>query len=254
MVANAESISSHVLSVYAANGGKIHHLGSAIALAIENRFALMTAAHLLESGRSAEQFFVLSRDFHKTVSLNRRFLKSSDDGDLAIAGLKDTEFRTLSVSSISYKEFLTLPPAVKGRGVGTVGWPNTKNEINQHRKLSPTPMFVSGPSVRAADIDCAEELDRKFVYQRYRPKEAIGQDGVAINAPKLRGLSGGLTVDLGDPLDSNSLLGGGAFPNWHPVGILTDFDSKAKVIRSTRPHEFLRSCIENNQLPSLFGG
>tara|TARA_R110001606_G_scaffold391096_1_gene558577 strand:- start:428 stop:1069 length:642 start_codon:yes stop_codon:yes gene_type:complete len=210
----------------------------------------MTAAHLLESGRNANAFAVLSQDFRNFVFLDRRFLKSADDGDLAIAGLEDAEYLQLGAAAVRYEDFFHLPPLLKGRGLASIGWPNTKNEISQYKKLSPAAMLVSGPSVTASDIGQADEFDRKFVYQRYRPKESIDEKGFGINPPKLRGLSGGLTVDLGNPLDPQSLVGG-EVPKWHPVGILTEFDRHSKVIRSTRPHEFLRYCVESEVFSSL---
>jgi len=251
VTAVAGKLSNTVLSIYAAvRPNRIEHLGSGIVLSIRDRYYLLTAAHLVESGRAAEDFFLLSRGFDYPVSLSRRFLKSADDGDLAISTLSEMEVSKLHADVLNFEDFFVIPPVIKGRGIATIGWPNTKNEISAYRKLTPTQMLISGPSVTATDIKLEEKLDSHFVYQRYRPKDCIDQSGDGMNSPKLNGLSGGLTIDLGSPLEEPALAHDEGI-SWHPVGILTMYDQVEKVVRSTRPHHFLRACIESHQLTEL---
>lgn len=240
-----------VLSIYALlPGEKIEHLGSGIVGSIRGKNFLLTAAHLVESGRKAIDFVLLSENANHFVSLSRRFLKSSDDGDLAICALTESDMNILGARGLDLSLFLSIPPVTKGRGVATIGWPNSKNELSRYKKITPTQMLISGPSITAADLGLAPEIDQRFAYQRYRTNDCFDETGSSRNPPKLRGLSGGLTVDVGDPFDFAGLSGNSG-ANWHPIGIFTDHPKNGNHVRSSRPWKFLSDCIQSPDFQNL---
>ena len=109
-------------------------------------------------------------------------------------------------------------------------------------------MPVSGPQKTAADLDLAEICDATYVFQKYHPKETVDAAFTQVNPPKLKGLSGGVTLDLGHPLDSD--ISSGAKPTRiHSVGICTKYDSSLRVIQSTRPGHFIREVVESGSFP-----
>lgn len=217
---------------------------------IRGKTFLLTAAHLVESGRKAIDFVLLSENADNFVSLSRRFLKSSDDSDLAICALTEGDMEILGVRGLDFALFLSIPPVMKGRGIATIGWPNSKNEISRYKKITPTQMLISGPSITAEDLGLAREIDQRFAYQRYRTDDCFDETGSPRNPPKLKGLSGGLTVDIGDPFDSAGLSGNSSV-SWHPIGIFTDHPKNGNYVRSTRPSKFLSECIQSEDFQSL---
>lgn len=225
-------------------GEKIEHLGSGVVGSIRGKTYLLTAAHLVESGRKATDFILVSENSDGFVSLSRRFLKSSDDGDLAICALTESDIDILGVRGLDFELFLSIPPVIKGRGVATIGWPNSKNELSRYKKTIPTQMLISGPSITAEDLGLAPELNQRFAYQRYRTDDCFDQTGSSRNPPKLSGLSGGLTVDFGNPFDSSG-LSGNAKASWHPIGIFTDHPRIGEHVRSTRPWKFLSDFVQS---------
>ena len=243
-----------VPSIYALlPGEKIEHLGSEIIGSIRGKTFLLTAAHLVESGRKAADFVLVSENSNGFVSLSRRFLKSSDDSDLAICALTESDVDIMGVRGLDFELFLSIPPMIKGRGVATIGWPNSKNELSRYKKTTPTQMLISGPSITAEDLGLAPEFDQRFAYQRYRTNDSFDETGSARNPPKLRGLSGGLTVDVGDPIDSTG-LSGNLPASWHPIGVFTDHPKSGDYVRSTRPWKFLRDCIQSEDFKALHTG
>lgn len=221
------------------------HLGTGTIVSWGNTHWLITAAHLLDAGRQAPDFFAVTLNSTEPVSLQRRFVRSDPEHDLALCALNPREVDSLGVSAIDGKKFFSFPSASTGRILCTLGWPNTKNTLSKYDRKPISQMIVAGPQKAAVDLHQPSVLDRQYVFQRYYPPDTIDQEGARINAPKLTGLSGGITFDLGDPLDFEVLDRQANFAI-HPVGICTMNDPLRRVIRSTRPANFITDILQDN--------
>lgn len=237
--------SDSVCSIYGvSNSRDWPHLGSATLVSWKTQVWLITARHLLESGRQASDFIAVSEKCVQPVSLSRRFIKSDEERDLALCAINPNELVALSATPVNGIDFFKFPVAVSGRAIGTIGWPNTKNKLDRYKQTMITQMIVSGPQRAADSVGFEQEHDDHYVYQRYHEKDAIDSNQKHLNPPKLVGLSGGLTFDLGNPIDPEILAGNTEYSP-HPIGICTKYDPLRRVIRSTRPGTFLQEFIES---------
>lgn len=233
-----------VCSIYGVQSAiKNTHLGSGTLVSWNSNTWLLTARHLLKSGRNATEFFAVSERCERPITLSRRFVKSDEETDLAICALNVSKSRALVAKPIDARKFFTYPKPCNGRGIATIGWPNTRNQIDQYAVIM-TPMIVSGPQKTAESLGDDINDDERYVFQKFYEKDALDQKGKQINPPKLTGLSGGLTFDLGNPIDPKIISEEAEF-SVHPLGICTKYDPHRRVIRSTRPATFIRDVIES---------
>ena len=224
------------------------HLGSGVLVASLKETWLITARHLLEEGRKAARVVAVSDQMHQPVFLNRRFIKVRDkDVDLALCALSDGDVENLNVEPIDGKKFFTFPNSRRGRAICTIGFPNSRNKIDRYGFNSGTILCVTGPQLAASDINKDEGYDKEFVMQRYQENDLLDASGKRTNALKLKGLSGGLTFDLGLPLDPE-VISGSEEAIMHPVGICIRHDFQNGVITSVRPHNLIRERIEGGYI------
>jgi len=237
--------SNAVCSIYAISGYRdCPHLASGTLFKWKNNAYLITARHLLDSGRQALDVMVQTNQSTEPISLSRRFVKSSEEFDMALCALNPREIDVLNAIPLEGLDFFTYPDSMDGRILATVGWPNTKNKLDLYGANTGQQMVVGGPQKSAKSLNLDNSLDKAFVYQKFAERDAIDINQQRTNSPKLKGLSGGLTFDLGDPLDPEVLARDKEFIA-HPVGICTKYDGHKKVIRSTRPGVFIREFLES---------
>lgn len=241
------SYSDAVCSIYAIADYKDYpHLGSGTLFSWNNQAFLITARHLLDSGRQALDMMVQTNRSTEPISLRRRFVKSDDERDLALCALNPQEIRSLNAIPLNGLDFFKFPNSSDGRSLATIGWPNTKNKFDMYGGNMGQQMIVCGPQKTAESLTLDKSVDATFVYQKFAKRDAINIDQERTNSPKLTGLSGGLMFDLGNPLDPEVLVGETEFVP-HPVGICTKYDYNRKVIRGTRPGVFIREFLDSGQ-------
>ena len=242
-----ETYRNAVCSIYAISGDRDYpHLGSGTLFSLENKTYLITARHLLDSGRKALDMMMIANHSTKPISLKRRFIKSNDERDLALCALNPQEIRLLGATPINGLDFFKFPKPMNGRILATIGWPNTKNKLDIYGMNKGQQMVVSGPQKTAKSLGLDNSLDSIFVYQKFAERDAIGLDQQRTNSPKLTGISGGLTFDLGNALDPEILSGQKEFAP-HPVGICSQNDPYKKFIQSTRPGVFIQDFLKSGE-------
>ncbi|WP_321490786.1 hypothetical protein [uncultured Hyphomonas sp.] len=243
-----DKFASSVCSIYGVLDSKTFpHLGSGTVVRWEAEFWLLTARHLVKAGRKAQDFFAVTSNCSQPVSMTRRFVLSGLEQDLALCALNAAEVQALNVQPIDGRDFFSKPQPVTGRALCTLGWPNSKNKLDRYSRKAGSQMIVAGPQRAATDLGLKLEDDALFLFQKYHPSGAIDENRARLNAPNLEGLSGGLTLDLGNPVDPRALLNEDSV-QIHPVGICTKYDPHKRMIRSTRPAEFIRALIESNTI------
>lgn len=237
-----------VCSIYAYfDDYNVEHLGSGTLIKWRTNTFLVTADHLFQEGRKAPEFFAATSRGSGPVSLQKRFVRAKGESDIAMCALGDADVRLLAAETIDAKEFFTWPRSQSGHAMCSLGWPNTKNRVDRYRRTEPTQLLVGGPSKSATELSIDAEHDRYFVYQKFDPSGALDNEGIKTNPPRLKGLSGGLTIWLGDPLDPE-VLSGRTECRPHPLGICTMQDAPRRLIRSSRLGGFLKDFFESGNI------
>lgn len=156
-------------------------------------------------------------------------MKSSEEFDIALCALNAREIDALNVIPLEGLDFFKYPCSTDGRVLATIGWPNTKNKLDLYAATTCQQMVVGGPQKSAESLNLDNSLDKAFVYQKFAERDAIDLDQQRTNAPKLTGLSGGLTFDLGNPLDPEILAGDKEFIAHYTTDIKKSFGAPVPV-------------------------
>ncbi|HBH44937.1 MAG TPA: hypothetical protein DDY28_11055 [Hyphomonas atlantica] len=184
--------------------GELTHLGSCSTCSYLERRFLLTAHHVLKEAQF-ENLSIFGN--HGLVDIEAEFFVTGrtssleeDSLDLAYADITDiSELSGLESFDLDRDAVSPHQRHANGRHVGTLGYPNTKNEPKRDKTIRGEPHLVASlvvePGPKTIDLGYNAQ---SHVHIRHAPKRYTNESGRRVNAPKLKGMSGGLILDYGD--------------------------------------------------------
>jgi hypothetical protein len=205
-----------VLPIYGSTlNGNPEHIGSCIALRLDEDPYLLTAAHVLDWNKDTslyvghDELRLISMEFSATARPNGD--RNADRFDFALGKIPDCDIHALSgVKFITENQIDRSVGYVSGRVYTSIGYPNSKNKKidNQNKNVRAEPLQLTGivkvGAKLAQDLGVSGE-DHIFISQN--AKYSTDPAGRRISAVRLNGMSGGAVINLGKIADPEVLAG-----------------------------------------------
>ena len=238
-----------ILPIYGSKeNGTPDHIGTCIALRLDDQKVLLTAGHVIDENKhtslyvGGKELIPLEMDCFATGKANRS--RDDDHYDFAIGriptdiveGLHDVDF--ISESNIDTRNVDPI-----GTTFTIAGYPNSKN-----KKVNETAREVVGSlyhysNISATNEQLTEELgvsENSHIFLRFDRKYSLNELGERVNSVALVGMSGGPVLRLGR-LSDPAVLSGSLKPQPWLSGMVIEYNRHHKLVISIRMRVIIQS-------------
>lgn len=221
--------------------GRPVHIGSCIAIRVDGKCYLLTAAHIVDQNEhttlyvGGNHLHPLSAEFLATVKPSGT--RKLDRYDFALGKLSDDDLVALSgVKFVEKTDILWGDGKLNGHVFTSIGYPNSKNKKVDDSSKSVLTQLYHYSNVAKSHPTLAKELkvsgeDHLFI--KFNDKRSQNEAGAFVYPPSLRGMSGGAVISLGDISDPD-VVAGCRDPRPMLAALFIEFYKAHKIIVATR--------------------
>ena len=233
---------SAIISIYGStDNGAPDHIGSCIALDLQDQKLLLTAAHVVD----CNDYTTLYLGTTKLMPLEMNFFSSGkphgdrdgDHYDFAVGRLSSEMADALDgVGFISECDICLSNWEPQGTIFTIAGYPNSKNTKVDHAQKKVIGSLFCYSNSAITNRTLMEKLDisaQSHIILQFDQKRSKNQYGKQVNSVRLKGISGGPAFNLGR-LTNPMVLAGQHFPKPCLAGMVIEYHARHKAVIVTR--------------------
>lgn len=238
-----------ILPIYGSTrGGYPEHIGSCIALSLDGRPHLLTAAHVLDWNEETslyvghENLHLLTMEFRATAKQNGNRLE--DRLDFALGELSESDIKKLGGVNLLTEDQIDLGArCTAGQTYSSIGYPNSKNKKIDHAHKHVEAKRFLHTGIAKFDDDSARATGTSLtdhILISQNSKYSKDDSGRQVSSVALHGMSGGAVINIGNLADPE-VLAGCKKPVPLLAGLFIEYHKKPGIIVATKLNTILRA-------------
>lgn len=218
------------------------HEGSCVLLELNGRKYMVTASHVMESGKIEDSELYVGGENH-FIKITGEYLRTpapagiqNDPYDFAVWRLSDADVANLGdVAYVGSDNISRGQTSSEGHVYSIIGYPNTKNrsvDKSLRKASSRRWSYFSVPrdGTKAASTMGVSGNEHIFIGYDKHSKDSTGK---TVNSVSVRGVSGGAVIDLGRLADPQTLAPDAEFTP-RLVAVFIEYHKSSQVTASTK--------------------
>ena len=238
-----------ILPIYGSKEyGTPDHIGTCIALRVDDQEVLLTAAHVIDENNhtslyvGGKELIPIEMEFLATRKANRN--RDNDHYDFAIGHLPTRIGEALNDADfISETDIDTWDVYPIGTMFTIVGYPNSRNRNVDKAARKVVGSLYHYSNISATNERLMEELgisENSHILLGFDQKYSTNECGKRVNSVALVGMSGGPVFRLGR-LSDPAVLSGLLKPQPFLSGMVIEYNRRHKLVVSTRMRVIIQS-------------
>jgi hypothetical protein len=238
----AKAFGGSILPIYGSTqGGFPEHIGSCIALSLNGRPHLLTAAHVLDLNEQTslyvghENLHLLEMEFRATAKPNGH--RRNDRLDFALGELPESDFKCLDGVNFLTEDQIDLGEgSAAGQMYTSIGYPNSKNKKIDHAQKHIKAKRFLHTGIAKFDNESAQTTGTSLtehILISHNSKYSKDDSGRQVSSVALYGMSGGAVINIGNLADPE-VLAGSIEPVPLLAGLFIEYHKKPGIIVATK--------------------